>query len=230
MKLLSLDAAGTLLDVRWDPAAFAVEIAQELGLGLDLQVAYETYQRLVHSRWREFQLLNLQRDPAVTDAFWRNLTADWLFRRPGSHPPTPPGGEKELLDRFQALAAQKLYSPDSEIFRLFPDTVPFLEAMKQRALPIVVLSNWDISLHRVLAAHGLTPFFDLVIASLEHGVEKPAPGIFQIVEDHFQIRGDDILHVGDDPVDDLQGARAFGWQSVLLDRKNGVTLFDTVPQ
>jgi REG-2-like HAD superfamily hydrolase len=230
MKLLSLDAAGTLLDVRWDPARFAVEIAQEIGIEVDVQVGYESYQRLVHSRWREFQNLNLQRDAAVTDAFWRELTADWLFRRPGSHPPAPPGGEKEILDRFSAIAAEKLYSSDSPIFRLFPDTVPFLDKMKERDMNMVVLSNWDISLHRVLAAHDLTKYFDLVMASLEHGVEKPAPGIFQIVEDHFQLRGSDILHVGDDPVDDLHGARAFGWQSVLLDRSAGMTLFDTVPQ
>jgi putative hydrolase of the HAD superfamily len=83
---------------------------------------------------------------------------------------------------------------------------------------MVVVSNWDSSLHRVLSLHGLTPYFERVFASMEEGCAKPDPSFFRIAERHLALPPEQILHVGDNPVDDLEGARSAGWQSILIDR------------
>lgn len=207
---VSFDAAGTLIDVAWDPAAIAVESALLAGLDLpDRQGAGETYGRLLHSRWSTFQELNRQRSPEICDAFWRELGADWLRRI---------GQPAEAIGKVSAIADRLIFGPESKVFRLFPDTLGCLEDIKSRGVPMILLSNWDVSLHRVCEMLGLTAFFDHVIASLEEGVEKPDLGLFQIAQD--RVRTSPVLHIGDDPLADVHGARSFGWDALLLDRGN----------
>ncbi|MBC8065550.1 MAG: HAD-IA family hydrolase, partial [Chlorobia bacterium] len=59
---------------------------------------------------------------------------------------------------------------------------------------------------------------EMVVASLEYGVEKPDPRLFHVVLDHFEVDPSDVLHVGDNPLDDLEGAQGVGMRGVLIDR------------
>jgi putative hydrolase of the HAD superfamily len=111
-----------------------------------------------------------------------------------------------------------MHGPDSPCFRLYPDTIAGLDAVAALGLPMVVLSNWDVSLHRTLRSLGITDRFTHLFASLEHGVEKPEAELFRIVERETGFAPDEILHVGDSPLDDLQGALGAGWHAALLDR------------
>ncbi|HXH61298.1 MAG TPA: HAD-IA family hydrolase, partial [Fimbriimonadaceae bacterium] len=81
-------------------------------------------------------------------------------------------------------------------------------------------SNWDNSLHRTLEMHDLTRYFDAVVASLEEGVEKPDPRIFQIALERLGVPPESALHVGDNPVDDWQGAKSAGIKALVIDRDN----------
>jgi putative hydrolase of the HAD superfamily len=87
---------------------------------------------------------------------------------------------------------------------------------------LIVISNWDITLRRVLRAVGIEDYFEFVFASLEEGVEKPEPGLFEIARAALGVSPAEVLHVGDDPVDDLGGAEAFGMRALLLDRTGRV--------
>jgi len=44
---------------------------------------------------------------------------------------------------------------------------------------LVVVSNWDVSLHEVLERIGLAPYLDGVVTSAEVGARKPDPAIFE---------------------------------------------------
>jgi putative hydrolase of the HAD superfamily len=81
-----------------------------------------------------------------------------------------------------------------------------------------VISNWDHSLHQILRIMNLHHRFDLVVASLEEGFEKPDPRIFIQTLEKLGVRPENAAHVGDDPTDDLNGARAVGMRAVLIDR------------
>lgn len=212
VRLVSFDAADTLLRVTWNPGLFAVTRAAELGISLDSQVAAEVYDRLLYSRWREYQQLNLNRDGADNeprcDAFWGCLTADWLERF----------NQRHRADELVSYANRRMLEPDSPVYRVFDDTLDTLAELKVRGISMVVLSNWDYSLHRVLRAFGLSSWFDHVFASLEYGPEKPETELFRIVEAQTGFSGDEVLHVGDNPIDDLHGALNAGWRAALIDR------------
>lgn len=217
VKLVSFDAAETLLRVRWSPGQFAVERAQEIGITLDPQLASELYERLLYSRWGHYQTLNRiegEEDNSVRcDEFWCELTHDWLTRM------SVKGDARALV----AHANERMYAPDSPVYSVFEDVLDTLAALRAARIPMIVLSNWDYSLHRAMKAFGLTSWFDYVFASLEFGPEKPELELFRIVERATGFSGDEILHVGDNPIDDLHGALNAGWRAALIDRNPDMT-------
>lgn len=209
VRVISFDAAHTLLDVHWRPGRFAVESAQAFGLAIDPQVAMELYDRLVHTRWPDYVQLNQTGDREQGDQFWDDLTADWLERI---------GQDASMARALSSFARERMYRPESGCFVPYPETRTAVAALKAAGYTLVVVSNWDYSLERTLVAFGLRDLFDHVFASLECGVEKPDVELFRIVEKSVGAGPHEFLHVGDNPIDDFQGARDAGWRAALLDR------------
>ncbi len=207
--LVTFDCANTLVRVDWQPALIAVKSASRAGLAFDRQVAAEVYDRKLRSRWPEFMQLNLERDPAVLADFWHRLTVDWM-----QEAGLPASRAQHVIDHANEL----LFGERSEVFSLYGDTVPCLERLKSAGYRMVVVSNWDHSLHRTLEMFDLTGYFEHVLASLEEGVEKPDPRIFQIALDRAGVLAKDALHVGDNPIDDWKGARDAGMRALVIDR------------
>jgi len=207
IEVISFDAAHTLVDVRWNPGQFAVSEALLAGLPVGPQIGEETYTRLLQTRWRGYQELNLFRSEIVGDGFWDELTADWLAALGIS-------GDGVVLSQS---ARERMFGQPSPCFSLFDDVVPVLESLHGR-YRLIVLSNWDYTLRRTLTSLGIDHYFEFIFASLEEGPEKPDPELFRIVEQAMGLDAESFLHVGDSFIDDLQGAREAGWRGVLLDR------------
>lgn len=104
-------------------------------------------------------------------------------------------------------------------FRPFDEVPGVLASVRASGAAIVVVSNWDVSLHAVLAQTGLAGMVDAVLTSAEQGMSKPDPELFRrALEVAGGIDPADALHVGDDLAADVGGARAAGIPVVLLDR------------
>ena len=110
---------------------------------------------------------------------------------------------------------------DAIAFRLYPDVLHVLERLEQAGLRTAILSNWDVSLHDALRRLGLEARFAAAVASAEIGAEKPDPRAFEAVAEALGAVPHRILHVGDDPVRDVDGARAAGLRALLLQRGGG---------
>jgi putative hydrolase of the HAD superfamily len=103
-------------------------------------------------------------------------------------------------------------------FHAYPDAAPALEALRARGLAIVVVSNWDHSLHERLAETGLAPLVDGAIASAELGHAKPDRAIFDRALELAGAAPEEALHAGDSPREDVEGALAAGLRAVLVAR------------
>lgn len=110
---------------------------------------------------------------------------------------------------------------DALRFAAYPDVAPGLAALRRRGARLVVVSNWDISLHQALAAAGLTELVDGVVCSAEFGQAKPAPGIFAAALELAGVTAGQAIHVGDSYEEDVVGARAAGIEPVLVSRTPG---------
>ncbi len=105
-------------------------------------------------------------------------------------------------------------------FRPFDEVPTALTELRAAGHRLVVVSNWDVSLHEMLRATGLRALVDGAISSAEAGERKPAPGIFARA---IELAGPEAdaavaLHAGDSLELDVAGALAAGLRAVLVAR------------
>jgi putative hydrolase of the HAD superfamily len=110
-----------------------------------------------------------------------------------------------------------------EVWRVYPDVLEVLPALKSRGLIMGVLSNWDIRLGPLLEGLGLMPYFDHVVLSAVVGWEKPHRRIFESALELAGVPAAQVLHVGDNYQQDVVGAQQVGMYAVWLRRRGGPT-------
>lgn len=206
IRAVAFDAAGTLIRVDWEPGSFALKIAEQLGWNLPAPAADDFRYRL-GSLWNTYVDLNRTRDPELLDRFWFELCRGWLE-----------SNEITNFGSYRDAFWNGLYGPDQTVFALYEDSLEVLEELHSLSVPIGIISNWDYSLHRIVDMLGLRSYLQFDLASLEEGPEKPDPHLFNLAADRFGLKTSEILYVGDNPIDDLQGARGAGMSALLVDR------------
>jgi putative hydrolase of the HAD superfamily len=201
VRAVLFDALGTLLRLRPpagalrdELAAGGVEVGEEVAAAaISAEIAY----------YREHCLEGRDRR-ALADL--RRRCAAVLREALG--PPAHGAG----LDLIEAALLEALR------FEPFPDVRPALRRLRVAGARLVVVSNWDVSLHDRLAETGLDALVDGAIASAELGVAKPAPAIFAHALTLAGVPAAEALHIGDSVVEDVEGARAAGIEPLLLVR------------
>jgi putative hydrolase of the HAD superfamily len=209
-KLVTFDCAQTLVQVpdNWTLGQFVVDSAHHIGLNPP-EGSAELYQKMYFQRIGEFLEINRSRDLDRAVQFWKDLAVDW-FGATG----LPTNSIEDLR-----LAADELgFGPDSILFQIYDDVIPCLDLLDSMGVRAAVVSNWDYSLHRVLRMFGIYERFVVVKASLEEGVEKPDPLLFEIALAAAGFSPEQTFHVGDSYEDDYIGAKAASIRTCLIDR------------
>ncbi|WP_223290979.1 HAD family hydrolase [Streptomyces avicenniae] len=98
---------------------------------------------------------------------------------------------------------------EPEAWRPYADAADVLRALRERGVPVAVVSNIGWDLRPVFRAHGLDTLVDAYVLSFEHGVQKPAPRIFALACAALGVAPGRTLMVGDDRRAD-GGAEALG--------------------
>ncbi|MGA8116785.1 MAG: HAD-IA family hydrolase [Actinocatenispora sp.] len=111
-----------------------------------------------------------------------------------------------------ALYARTVHA---ESWEAFPDTLPTLRALRERGLPVGVVSDTGFDLRPAMELLGLAPFLDAMVMSFEYGVCKPAATVFRTACDRLAVDPARTLMVGDNPLTD-SGAVAAGLCVFLL--------------
>jgi HAD superfamily hydrolase (TIGR01509 family) len=110
------------------------------------------------------------------------------------------------------------YHTASNLWEYVPQgVVSAMEALRARALRLVVVSNANGTLRAHCDRLGLTAHFDHVLDSADEGVEKPDPRFFEIALARSGARRETTIHVGDLYHVDVMGARGAGLRGVLVD-------------
>jgi len=93
---------------------------------------------------------------------------------------------------------------------LLPHAREVIQELSQRAR-LCLITNGISSVQRGrLAASGMADFFTAVLVSEELGIAKPDPRFFEQACAALGLPPSDVLCVGDNPVADIEGARAAG--------------------
>lgn len=112
----------------------------------------------------------------------------------------------ELFEHFSRPAA----------WRCDPGAVTVFSELARRGFSLGVASNYDRRLQRVLAGLSL-PSLQFVVISSEVGWRKPSARFFMELSRVSASVADQTVYIGDDQVNDYDGARAAGLRAILLE-------------
>ena len=206
--LISFDATGTLFRTDSVPRVYS-EVLNRHGIELDEAVVAKLFPIV----WRELDCSV----PAGIDRF-------------ASHAGGAKGFWRRLLERLCELAdapapsrfaASELFErfAKAECWEVYPEVKGTLEQLRRDGYLLIVLSNWDERLPRLLAELELDRAFEAVIHSSAVGIAKPSPEIFDLAAKRVGRSANRMLHVGDSHREDVEGAVAAGAAAVLVDRQ-----------
>ena len=107
---------------------------------------------------------------------------------------------------------------------LYEDSIPALQILASK-FPLIALTNGNADLQRT----GISEFFVACISARSIGSAKPENAIFEAASTQLGIAAKHILHIGDDPWMDIQGAHDAGFQSAWINRNEAVWPIELQP-
>jgi HAD superfamily hydrolase (TIGR01509 family) len=93
--------------------------------------------------------------------------------------------------------------------QLFDEVTPAMDQLCEQ-YRLGVITNGNACVQQI----GIGHWFEFVVSSELAGHSKPAPQIFHSALEHAKVAASEIVHVGDDPTNDVLGAAAVGMRTV----------------
>ncbi|MBL6439761.1 HAD family hydrolase [Streptococcus suis] len=109
-----------------------------------------------------------------------------------------------------------------ELSPVFPEIFSWCQA-QGIAMGIITNGPYRHQLRKIRTM-GLVNWFELehVLISGQVGITKPNPAIFQLMEEHLGMSGEDICYLGDSFENDVVGAKAANWKAIWFNHRKRV--------
>lgn len=214
IRAVTLDCWGTLFldgpgsDERYKRQRLAGMQAGLAGVGIAVARAQLEHAYTVTGRWLG-SLWQVNKDVSVREHVVTLLNA------------VDPG----LSDRLTAESMAALIRAYASPALVVPPAIDegarvALETLAAGGVVLAVVSNTMRTpgevVRQVLDQAGLLSFFQVLTFSDECGIRKPAPAIFLRTLACLGVQPEDAVHVGDDPVLDVEGARDAGMRMIQV--------------
>lgn len=103
--------------------------------------------------------------------------------------------------------------------RWYGDALFVLSTLRKRGYKLGLISNTHWRYLKSFRKE-VERVFGVVALSYEHGYAKPHPSIFLATLERLQVNPNRCLHVGDDPIADIEGAKNVGMKTAFIKRGN----------
>jgi putative hydrolase of the HAD superfamily len=122
--------------------------------------------------------------------------------------------------RMGAAIAEAFAARRRSLMRLFPDALEFLSALRDRGIPLGLVTNGDAREQRFkIERHGLAPFFRAIVIEGELGAGKPDAAVYRTALSTLGVGpGPGVWMVGDHLEFDVAGPQRLGLRAAWLDR------------
>jgi putative hydrolase of the HAD superfamily len=197
IQAITFDVGGTLIQPWPSVGHVYAEVAARHGLH---GISVDSLNRQFAAAWGSSNAFNYTRSE------WYALVSQTFLGL--SQTPISDSCFSELYDRFA----------QADAWRIFDDVLPALQFLHSSGLKLGIISNWDERLRPLLGELKLDRFFQSIVISCEVGQCKPSPAIFHRAAELLTSPADSILHIGDSPILDVNGATSAGFQALLLAR------------
>ena len=126
-----------------------------------------------------------------------------------------------LSDTVISAALRAMYAVTQSNWYPEMDAAPTLEILRNTRLRIGYVSNGadDENTQVLIDKAGLREYAEFIISSAAFGLRKPHEAIFQAALDHFQLKPEEAVMVGDTLEADILGANRMGMASIWITRR-----------
>lgn len=165
------------------------------------------------------------------DTFCPDISADEREKRKQDMRVTGKGGYVNRVEWYAQLCDMWSWSdaPSAEDLAMhydtvfgdhnviFPDSEKLLAELKNRGYIVGIITNGpSILQHHKLDTSGLRSYCDIIVVSGDIDIHKPDPEIFRYTADKLGLKTEECIYVGDNPVNDIQGALESGMKAVRM--------------
>ena len=207
IRAVFLDFYNTV--ARFDPPREQVQsrASAALGVRVDPTAVLRSYQAADEFLSKENGTRPLgQRSPDEVREFWARYEQVLLAGA---------GAEVDLATAERIFAAVGEYSGG---FALFEDVKPTLDVLGARGYAAGLISNMNDDLWAIAVDLGIADHFSFAVTSRQVGSSKPNPPIFLEALKRSGAEAIESVHIGDQYLGDVTGARGVGIQPILIDR------------
>jgi putative hydrolase of the HAD superfamily len=202
IRAVALDVVGTLLQ----PVPAAVDVYAQVGRRFGCRIEIDDLSRAFHDAFARQDAVDAAADWRTDEARelqrWRSIVGEVLV---------------DASDPQACFAALYEHFAHAAHWQCDPAATELLAELNQRGCKLALASNFDGRLHRVIDGFPVLASVRHLIISSEVGWRKPSTRFFDAVCRALETPPYEVLHMGDDPRNDYQGAVAAGCQAVLFD-------------
>ena len=212
VRAVFLDAGLTLIHSELSLATLCYEAGQARGLSLSmpaLEAAVPRASTLLHQTQRGDPDL-WSSDDRVQKLWAGFYTA--VYREAGVE------ADEATLNACAAGVYERYLAPGA--WKLYPDVLPTLVALRDRGYTVGVVSDWgSMLIGKVLLPLDVGRYIDFMVVSAVQREAKPGSGLYREALARAGVSARHAIHVGDNYITDVLGARSAGIEGILLDRE-----------
>ena len=193
LKAISFDLDNTLIDFfRMKKIACERVLESLIDVGLKVDNFEETWKKLVKIHLKE----------GIESNTWITRVLKEM--------------KYELKDIYIAAGVNAYQKTRDTFLDPYPNTIPVLIHLIKKGLKLVILSDAPrMKAYRRLHKMNLYHFFDFIVTLDDTKVKKPDKLPFEMVIKKLKLKPKEIMHVGDWPVRDVDGAKSVGMKTVF---------------
>lgn len=205
IQLISFDAADTLIKLARSVGDHYASVASKYGVLANAQGLDESFKKVFAST-----------PPLGTDGtkglVWWTQVIQKTFADQGFNP--------EQFRDFD-LFVNELYAvlAEDHAWVLYPDVQPTLAKLKEAGYRLIVFSNFDERLIKVLEDLKVKDYFERIVCSTQIGLAKPDPKAFKKIAEMVGLKPQNLMHIGDGFTNDYLAALKADWQALYLNRE-----------
>ena len=208
LRAVSLDLDNTL----WDTPPVLARAEAALGVWLEVH-APRLAAAFDGDAQRRLRIAIAAAEPAQAH------DVSWLRRESLRQAAAATGYSPALAERaFQEFLRER------NVIEPYAEVAAALERMARR-VPLYALTNGNACVTRV----GIGGYFRGALDAAGAGAAKPDPRIFQRLTELAQLPAEAMLHVGDDPIADVEGARLVGMRTAWVNRSEATWPAELAP-
>lgn len=203
IKVITFDLDNTLWDV--EPALLRAEEAQQDWLRKHRPGAVDNYDH--HELW-EFKKSVWRRHPHLLHHV-SQIRIQMLYELQMA------AGYTEQEAHSGAEQAFAIFLEQRQQVQLYEEALAVLEILSS-SYTLGALTNGNADVYKTDAGE----HFDFAYLAEDIGASKPQPDMFQAALQRTGVAAHNVIHVGDDPEHDIQGARDVGMHTVWMNSRD----------